>query len=121
MHILIIDSNAASAERYALKLRRAGARTTYHADGITGLAAIRMREADAVLLDPVLSGLDGFEILRELKRTGEPHAPIILHTALDGRDEIMRALRLGAHDYLIKSRFTPDDVVSKLMRMRHPS
>ncbi len=68
-----------------------------------------------VLLDLVLPGVDGFDILKEVKETPETSKiPVIILSNLGQREEVERGLKLGADDYLIKAHFTPDEIINKV-------
>jgi DNA-binding response OmpR family regulator len=65
-----------------------------------GLAAQRADPADTVLVDLMLPGIDGFELIRQLRRTDD--VPIVVISARDDTHDIVAALEAGADDYLVK-------------------
>ena len=69
-------------------------------DGIEGLHLARTFDYDAVILDVMLPGQDGWSVLRELRR--EKRTPVLFLTALDRVEDRVRGLELGADDYLVK-------------------
>ncbi|MET4683146.1 PleD family two-component system response regulator [Brevundimonas faecalis] len=78
-------------------------------DGLTALALAKTEQPDLILLDVMMPGVDGFETCRRLKN--EPrtrHIPVVLVTALDGRQDRIRGLEAGADDFLTKPL---DDVI----------
>ncbi|WP_453978076.1 PleD family two-component system response regulator [Brevundimonas sp. Marseille-Q4549] len=78
-------------------------------DGSTALAMAAEAQPDLVLLDVMMPGMDGFETCRRLKAQVETrHIPVVLVTALDGREDRIRGLEAGADDFLTKP---IDDVV----------
>ena len=78
-------------------------------DGSTALAMATEAQPDLVLLDVMMPGMDGFETCRRLKAQVETrHIPVVLVTALDGREDRIRGLEAGADDFLTKP---IDDVV----------
>lgn len=78
-------------------------------DGSTALAMAAEAQPDLVLLDVMMPGMDGFETCRRLKAQIETrHIPVVLVTALDGREDRIRGLEAGADDFLTKP---IDDVV----------
>lgn len=70
-------------------------------DGITGLSLIRSGAPDALVLDVMLPGIDGFEVTRQLRREGCA-VPILMLTGRDAVSDVVKGLNLGADDYLTK-------------------
>ena len=91
-------------------------------DGATALAIAAEHQPDLILLDVMMPGMDGFETCRRLKAQAETrHIPVVLVTALDGRQDRIRGLEAGADDFLTKP---IDDVilfarVKSLTRLKH--
>ena len=101
MHLLIIEDSERLRRSLAAGLKRAGYAVDCAADGEDGLWKAQQNIYDAVLLDLMLPGLDGLEVLRRL-RTGGSGAHILILTARDAVDDRVRGLRAGADDYLPK-------------------
>jgi two-component system response regulator CpxR len=80
-------------------------------DGQRGLAEALERAYDLILLDVMLPGLDGFELLRQLRRRSL--VPIIMLTARTGRADRIAGLDAGADDYLPKP-FEPDELIARV-------
>ena len=70
-------------------------------DGHEGLACAEAGEHAVVLLDVMLPGLDGFQIVEALRRGGK-RVPVLMLTAREDVDDRVRGLRAGADDYLVK-------------------
>ncbi|WP_428154766.1 PleD family two-component system response regulator [Brevundimonas sp.] len=91
-------------------------------DGASALAIAAEHQPDLILLDVMMPGMDGFETCRRLKAQAETrHIPVVLVTALDGRQDRIRGLEAGADDFLTKP---IDDVilfarVKSLTRLKH--
>ena len=91
-------------------------------DGLSALAIAAEHQPDLILLDVMMPGMDGFETCRRLKAQAETrHIPVVLVTALDGRQDRIRGLEAGADDFLTKP---IDDVilfarVKSLTRLKH--
>lgn len=81
-------------------------------DGIMGLEMILTGSYDLVLLDIMLPGKDGLEVLQEIKNK-EITTPVILLTALDTTDTVVKGLNLGADDYIVKP-FKIEEVVARI-------
>lgn len=101
MHLLIIEDSARLRRSLAAGLKRAGYAVDCAADGEEGLWKAQANSYDTVLLDLMLPGLDGLEVLRRL-REGGSEAHILILTARDAVDDRVRGLRAGADDYLPK-------------------
>ncbi|WP_026872538.1 adenylate/guanylate cyclase domain-containing protein [Inquilinus limosus] len=102
--ILIVDDDETNRYTLARRLRREGYEDlTEAADGVAALALLRSRRFDLVLLDVMMPGMDGYEVLRTLK--SDPalgDIPVIMISALDALDSAVRCIELGAEDYLPK-------------------
>src|ERR1041385_5564700 len=70
-------------------------------DGVTGLSLARSIAPDAIVLDVMLPGLDGFEVTRRLRREGNA-VPILMLTGRDAVADVVKGLNVGADDYLTK-------------------
>ena len=99
--ILTIEDDAAIRRGIVDALRFAGYRSLEAADGRRGLEMALGCRLDLLLLDLVLPGRDGFDILREVRRL-EPALPIIILTARGEEADRVRGLRDGADDYVVK-------------------
>ncbi|MGN0855321.1 MAG: response regulator [Kiritimatiellia bacterium] len=102
--LAIVEDDPAIRAVLKLALRSAGYELICEADrGDTGLELIRERRPSLVLLDIMLPGLDGLEVLRRLRQGGETAAiPVILLTAKSEEADVVRGLELGADDYITK-------------------
>ena len=99
--ILVVEDDSAIRRAVTDALRFSGYAVIQAADGEAGLEAARSRQYDLLLLDLVLPGGDGFEILAEVRRL-RPAMPVILLTARGDEADRVRGLRGGADDYLVK-------------------
>jgi DNA-binding response OmpR family regulator len=81
-------------------------------DGQTALEFTELYEFDAVVLDIMLPGVDGFEVARRLRRN-KNHTPILVLTARDAVPDIVKGLDVGADDYLTKP-FAFDEFLARL-------
>jgi class 3 adenylate cyclase len=102
-HILVVDDNASNRDLLARRLLREGHRVTLAETGAAALALTAAGGFDLVLLDLMMPGMSGFEVLCRLKaNTGTRHIPVIMISALDELDSIVRCIAAGAEDYLPK-------------------
>ncbi|WHU47506.1 response regulator transcription factor [Gordonia sp. L191] len=113
MRVLVVDDDANVAETVRRVLATSGWNVTVRADGIEALAVASAEEFDAIVLDIILPGLNGFEVVRELRRR-EVWTPVVMLSAKDGEYDQAEALDYGADDYLVK----PFSVVVLKARLR---
>jgi DNA-binding response OmpR family regulator len=99
--ILIIDDDPALVRVLRRSLAYEGFTVDAAASGAEGLTRARERYPDLVILDVMMPGLDGLEVLRRL-RAGDPDLPVLLLTARDAPADQVRGLEGGADDYVVK-------------------
>jgi sigma-B regulation protein RsbU (phosphoserine phosphatase) len=102
--LLVVDDDEANRAMLGRRLAREGyTRVLTAADGAEALTVLRARAIDLVLLDIMMPGLDGYQVL-EAMRADERlrHVPVIVISALDRLDSVVRCIELGAEDYLAK-------------------
>src|SRR3954470_3307773 len=101
--VLVIDDDEAAREILVELLGRIGFHAFAAADGRAGLEWLAGAAAppQAVLLDLRMPGLDGFEVLAKYRSEGGT-APVIALSAMDEKEAVVKAMRLGASDYLVK-------------------
>ncbi|HUD03831.1 MAG TPA: response regulator [Patescibacteria group bacterium] len=110
--ILCIEDEHFISELYARALRRAGYDVTTMLSGEDGLRAAESDEYDIILLDLMIPGITGFEVLRRLRQeTPNLRAKIIITTNLEQEDESRAEIEKMADGYLIKAEFTPRQLV----------
>ena len=101
--ILVVDDDESSREMLARRLRRSGYTVSAVASGLHALALARSQKFDLVMLDMIMPGLDGFQVLAKFK--ADPvlkETPVIMLSALDEENGIARCIEMGAEDYLAK-------------------
>ena len=101
--LLVVDDDADNRDMLARRLEQQGHTVLAVAGGAEALAELARREFDLVLLDILMPGMDGFEVLAHIK--GEPrthHLPVIMISALDDLEGVVRCIEMGAADYLSK-------------------
>jgi len=117
--ILIVDDSAICREPIAAALRLKGYRTICAADGLDALAALeREKEKPALaLLDISMPRMDGISLLAAMRKHPDYKSiPVILLTAVQDRDTVLRARNLGVRDYLLKSHFSLDDMLNRVKK-----
>jgi len=101
VRILIAEDDAVLAEGLTQSLRQSGYSVDCVQDGAAADAALAAGQFDLLILDVGLPRLSGFELLKRL-RGRNSSVPVLVLTALDGVDDRVRGLDLGADDYLAK-------------------
>ncbi|MBG9388944.1 response regulator [Caenimonas aquaedulcis] len=109
--VLVIEDDPDIASVLVDYLRRDGFQATHSSDGRQGLALAQRIRPDLVLLDVMLPGLDGMEILKAIRRDGE--TPVIMITARVEEVDRLLGLAMGADDYVCKP-FSPREVLARV-------
>jgi DNA-binding response OmpR family regulator len=113
--ILIIEDDKFLRELITQKLLKENYETSEAVDGEEGIKKIKEEGPDLVLLDLILPGIDGFEVLSKMKEDSTLSSiPVIILSNLGQKDDVERGLKLGAVDYLIKAHFTPGEIIEKI-------
>jgi DNA-binding response OmpR family regulator len=101
--ILVVDDNDSNRELLARQLRQDGHRVGTAEDGTGTLNYLNRHAVDVVLLDLLMPGRDGFDVLSEIKRDGRfREVAVIVISALDAHESVIRCIDAGAEDYLPK-------------------
>lgn len=102
-NILIVDDNEYVREPLGLMLGFMGHTISYAEDGFIALDMVRDHAYDLILLDLMMPGMDGSEVLQRLKfNPASRHIPVVMISALDDLEQVARCIKLGAEDYLFK-------------------
>ena len=113
--ILIIEDDASFRRVYHDMFETAGYQVRVAENGELGWDLAKAEKPDLVMLDLVLPGLNGFEVLKYIRGDSETkNIPVIITTALGEQDDIRKGIELGANDYLVKGFFTPREVLAKI-------
>ncbi|MGW2723480.1 response regulator transcription factor [Streptomyces sp. NPDC001492] len=112
MRILVVEDEAPMAELLRRCLAENGFAVDVAPTGEDGLWYTGESDYDAIVLDVMLPGTDGFGVLREMRAAGS-WAPVLLLTARDAVEDRVRGLDLGADDYLVKP-FALAELLSRL-------
>ena len=114
MRVLLIDDEQFYFKLLQKSLREAEYTLEYAKSGDEGLAKIPSFEPELLIVDLKLPGLDGFEILKRLRRDPKfSYIPVIVITSQDELSEKLKAFELGADDYLVKP-FQPEELVARM-------
>ncbi len=86
-------------------------------DGELGLKLAKERKPDLILLDLILPKVNGFDVLKNLKEDRETkNIPVIVLTNLEGIEDVNKAIELGATTYLVKAKYSLEEVVEKIKK-----
>lgn len=106
MRILLIEDDLFSQKFYSSKLKEAGSEVEIASDGEEGLKKAKEINPDIIILDIILPGKDGFEVLQNLSTDEKlKKIPVIVFSTLGQEQDISKAKQLGALDYIDKSSF----------------
>jgi two-component system phosphate regulon response regulator PhoB/two-component system alkaline phosphatase synthesis response regulator PhoP len=113
--ILIVEDDEFLRSLTAKRLEKEGYTVVVAVDGESAVSVARENMPNLILLDLLLPGINGFDVLEKLK-TDETlkNIPVIVFSNLGQKEDIDKANSLGADDFLIKANFTLDDVVGKI-------
>jgi len=113
--ILFIEDDKFLRELVVQKLMKEGYETLEAIDGEEGIKKVKEEKPDLVLLDLILPGIDGFEVLSKMKEDPALSSiPVIILSNLGQKEDVEKGLKMGAVDYLIKAHFTPGEIIDKI-------
>jgi DNA-binding response OmpR family regulator len=111
--ILVVDDEPTIAEVVSRYLEKAEYDTRTAGDGNAALAHASTWHPDLVVLDLMIPGVDGLEVMRRMREAGGPRVAVILLTAKGEEADRIDGLRLGADDYVVKP-FSPAELVARV-------
>ena len=113
--ILVIEDDKFLRELIVRKLAQENFETFEAIDGEEGFKKAKEEKPDLILLDLILLGIDGFEVLSKLKEDPSlSPIPVVILSNLGQREDVEKGLKLGAVDYLVKAHFTPNEIIDKV-------
>lgn len=102
-HLLVVDDNELNREMLSRRLTRAGFKVSVSVDGPEALELISKQNYDLILLDIMMPGMTGLEVLEIIrKRFSAAELPVIMATAKTQSEDVVEALKMGANDYITK-------------------
>ena len=116
INVLLVEDHQALSQTIADHLEMADFTVDFAADGITGLHLAVTNSYDAIILDVMLPGIDGFTICEKIRKEVKSDIPIIMLTARDQIADKIKGFDNGADDYLSKP-FNPDELIARLKSM----
>lgn len=117
-HVLVVEDDDGIRDLLAYKLRTSDYDVTAIGDGADCLDRIEDGiDPDAVVLDVMLPGVDGYEVLERLREHERYRdVPVIMVTGMGLEDNVVRGFEIGADDYVTKP-FSPSELVARLSRL----
>jgi CheY-like chemotaxis protein/HD-like signal output (HDOD) protein len=113
--IMVVDDMSIFRDPIAASLRLAGFSTVTAVNGQEALVKLKAQCPDLILLDMAMPVMDGLTFLRALRSDpATRQVPVILLTAMSDRPHVLQAVKLGIHDYLLKSRFSLKDLLERV-------
>ena len=116
--VLLVEDSTVQAETIASLMEEYGIAVIYAEDGQAGLKAVAEHMPDVIVLDLNLPIINGHQLCRRVKRDPQTaHIPVILLTASDNSDEMIKGLDSGADDYIAKDRYAAETLITTLQSM----
>ena len=113
--IILAEDDDFLREICETKLKKEGFVVSAACDGAEALALIEKENPEIILLDVIMPKMDGFEVLKSIKKIPEKASiPVIMLTNLGQTSEIEKGFALGAEDYIIKAHFTVGEIIEKV-------
>lgn len=113
--IILVEDDPFLRNLMLTKLQKEGFNVTEAFDGEDGLKKANELKPSLILLDLILPGINGFEVLQQLKSDPATSGiPVIILSNLGSRTDVEKGLKLGAYDFMIKAHFTPEEIVEKV-------
>lgn len=112
--ILIVEDDRFLRDLLQQKFTKEGFSIITAVDGEEGIKMTKEKKPLLVLLDIILPGIDGFEALRKIKSDPDTSSiPVVMLSNLGQKEDMDRAMKAGAEDFIVKAHFTPTEIISK--------
>ena len=116
--ILVVEDDEFLRSLAAKRLEKDGYGVAVAVDGESAFNIVLETKPTLVLLDLLLPGKDGFEVLKQIRENNvTKKIPVIIFSNLGRKEDIEKAQKLGANDFLIKANFTLDDLAGKIKQL----
>jgi two-component system OmpR family response regulator len=110
--LLVVDDEPNIIELLSASLRFVGFEVSTASDGVQALQQVRRNQPDLLILDVMMPGLDGFDLVRKLRGEGQ-RMPVLFLTACDATADRVTGLTLGGDDYVTKP-FSLEEVIARI-------
>lgn len=112
LNLLVVEDDPTLLSAYETAFRQSDFEVDGAADGKVALERVEAKYYDIILLDVLMPGMGGIEFLRQFKPLRQEGTRVIVFSNLSASESIKEAMELGADDYLLKSHFTPSEMVA---------
>lgn len=120
--ILVVEDDRFLSNVYRIKLQKVGFDVVMAADGAEAMEKIESENFDLVVLDLIIPIMDGFAVLSKIKSQEKyKKLPILVASNLGQVEDIDRAMKLGATDFIVKSDISLDALVEKIKKIISPN
>ncbi|RMF10234.1 MAG: response regulator [Candidatus Neomarinimicrobiota bacterium] len=115
--ILVAEDDELTADFILHRLKKSGYEITHYANGAEALKSAQSNTFDLIILDVKMPGMDGFEVLRNLRKDSRNNSvPIIMLTSMGRENDIVKGLDWGANDYMLKP-FSATELLARIHRL----
>ncbi|MAF20668.1 MAG: response regulator [Parcubacteria group bacterium] len=116
--ILIVEDDKFLRELLVRKIKDEGFKLSIAVTGQEALAKAKKDRPQLILLDLILPGMGGFEVLEQIRIDPQiSKIPVIILSNIGEEREVEKGIQLGASGYLIKAHFTPDEIIQKIKQV----
>lgn len=115
--VLIVEDNENICEMYAVTFMKRGFTVYTAPDGRSAIQKYQNKKPDIILLDIMMPQVDGYQVLKEIRKDVNSYTPVIMLTNLDANDFVREAQLENIDAYLIKSHYSPREVVDKTIEV----
>lgn len=116
--ILLVEDDQYLVDIYKTKLEKEGYKVSVVQDGKDFFSILEKEDPDLILLDIVLPHVDGWEILRDLRKNPKfKEKKVVIISNLSQREEIEKAKELGVISFLVKAHYTPSEIVEEIKKI----
>lgn len=113
--ILVVEDDIFISDIYQVKFNQEGFEVAVAVNGLEALKILDNFRPDIILLDIIMPQMDGIETLKKIKNDEKwKNIPIIMLTNISEKEKVEESEKIGVNDYLVKSQFTPSEVVEKV-------
>ena len=117
LSVLVIEDDEFLVNAYRTKLTKEGFDVHFAVDGQEAMKTLETLHPNVILLDLVLPKKDGFAVLEEIKKISSlSKIPVIVASNLSQKADVERCKKLGAHEFVVKSELSLDDIVAKIRK-----
>ena len=115
--VLIVEDDSDICEMYAMTFMRKGFTVYTSPDGRGAIQKFQNKKPDVILLDIMMPHVDGYQVLKEVRKNMKKYTPVIMLTNLDATDFVKEAQLDDIDAYLIKSHHSPSEIVAKTVEV----